>query len=96
MTKTQGFSFTDEDMEIIEQQRAKRLAGHDEALQAGIERGTKNVIDRTVYWMREIGFQDGVIVSWLRHIHSDPTPQEGATLARLNAEIDAHRAALAS
>ena len=90
--------FTEDELAIRDRmqglQAAVAAVPH-EAFQVGAEMATKNLMDRTIVWLREVGSSDALVTDWLRRVTADPSHDELVSIEELNAAVDAYRAALA-
>lgn len=87
--------FTPEELELKARMQGLRASVPHEAFQVGAEIATKNLMDRTIVFLREVA-DDALVKSWLRRVTADPSHDELVAIEDLNADVAAYRAARAS
>ena len=85
--------FTADELALRDRTRHLRAGGMRDAFTVGAEIATKNIMDRTICWLREQSPGDALVTSWLRRVTADPSHDELVAIEELNAAVDAYRAA---
>ena len=88
--------FTADELALRDRTQHLRAGGMRDAFEVGAECATKNLMDRTIIWLREQSTSDALVTSWLRRVTANPSHDELVAIEELNAAVDAYRAARAS